>query len=191
MPVYLFTYHAYASWMPDHPRGYVHRTQGLKKTDREMAAAYRAKQRESRAVFDRPVQEVVVATAREAASALDAKLYGVATDRTHVHVLLSWEHEQAWKSMRRSVRYAMTLALNRAICKRTWFSEQASRKRVKGHDHFDYLLLAYLPDHRGVGWYESVSVEAAERRDGQRGEDVVARFERLKRRRLARRARRA
>src|SRR4051794_35604479 len=29
MPCYLFTYHAYGSWMPDHKRGYVHRGQGV------------------------------------------------------------------------------------------------------------------------------------------------------------------
>ncbi|MEM1305417.1 MAG: hypothetical protein AAGG46_11005, partial [Planctomycetota bacterium] len=29
MPVYLFTYHTYGSWLPDRPQGYVQRDQGI------------------------------------------------------------------------------------------------------------------------------------------------------------------
>ena len=33
MPVYLFTFHAYGSWLPDNPRGYVRRKEGIQPQD--------------------------------------------------------------------------------------------------------------------------------------------------------------
>ena len=33
MPCYLFTYHAYGSWLPDHAEGYVHWKEGQQPPD--------------------------------------------------------------------------------------------------------------------------------------------------------------
>ena len=33
MPVFMFTLHAYRSWMPDHRRGFVIRSKGIQKRD--------------------------------------------------------------------------------------------------------------------------------------------------------------
>jgi hypothetical protein len=41
MPVYLFTYHAYQSWLPDNRRGFVQEHQGVQPTNGRLAAAYR------------------------------------------------------------------------------------------------------------------------------------------------------
>jgi hypothetical protein len=41
MPCYLFTYHAYLSWMPDRPQGYVRRKKGIFPPDEEKAEAYK------------------------------------------------------------------------------------------------------------------------------------------------------
>jgi hypothetical protein len=38
--VYHFTYHAYRSWMPDNPKGYVRRGEGILPPDAEMARLY-------------------------------------------------------------------------------------------------------------------------------------------------------
>jgi hypothetical protein len=40
MPCYLFTYHAYGSWMPDRVEGYVRRGQGILPRDTQMASLY-------------------------------------------------------------------------------------------------------------------------------------------------------
>ena len=41
MPVYLFTYHAYQSWMPDRARGFVQKGRGIQPPNEALAAAYR------------------------------------------------------------------------------------------------------------------------------------------------------
>ena len=41
MPVYLFTYHAYQSWMPDRGRGFVQKGRGIQPTNALLAHAYR------------------------------------------------------------------------------------------------------------------------------------------------------
>ena len=40
MPVYLFTFHAYRSWMPDRPQGYVRHEAGLLPPDPQAARRY-------------------------------------------------------------------------------------------------------------------------------------------------------
>ena len=42
MAVYHFTIHAYRSWRPDNPSGYVHHTKGLLPSDDETARWYEA-----------------------------------------------------------------------------------------------------------------------------------------------------
>jgi len=41
MPVFLFSYHAYRSWMPDHERGYTQRRGDILPTNDVMAALFR------------------------------------------------------------------------------------------------------------------------------------------------------
>jgi hypothetical protein len=41
MPVYLFTYHAYRSWMPDRNRGFVRRKEGILPADRGLSNVYK------------------------------------------------------------------------------------------------------------------------------------------------------
>ena len=187
MPAYLYSFHGYGTWMPDHRRGFVKRGHGVQPTNPRLAAAYRSNQREPTAHFDERVQRIIVEAARDAAKHLDAVLHIVATDATHAHLLLSWRHDRPWWSMRRSVKYALTRALKQRVEARTWLSGGASRKQVRGHDHFDYLLLAYLPDHCGVSYREGASVTAAEKRDAARDLSVVERFRRFKERRRKRR----
>lgn len=41
MPVYLFTYHAYGTWWPDRPQGFVQEGKGIQPTNSNLAVAYR------------------------------------------------------------------------------------------------------------------------------------------------------
>ncbi|MEL7087176.1 MAG: hypothetical protein AAGL98_01840 [Planctomycetota bacterium] len=175
MPCYLFTYHGYATWMPDHRRGYVKRKQGVLPRDTEMADRYRAKQREPAAWFGEDHQSRMIQTIKAAGPHLDAVAHAAACEPTHVHVLISWAHERTWKSMRTSVRSAMSRSLNQAFGQRSWFADSPSRKRVGDPEHFDYLVLAYLPRHGGVCWADAATREKSLRRDTQREVSVTAR----------------
>jgi len=164
MPVYLFTYHAYASWMPDRRQGYVHHSRGLQSPDADMAAAYRRKRSQAAIIFDEHMCSIIIDAVRDAASHLNVTVHAIAIEPTHVHVLMSWSHDRDWKSMRRSIKIAISRALNTHLHKRTWLSKNASRKHIQDQAHFDYHLLEYLPKHGGTHWYRQQDVDAARRR---------------------------
>jgi hypothetical protein len=140
----MFTHHGHGTWMPDHPKGYVHRTRGLQSRDLHMAARYRENQRGDAVRFDDGMRALLMQIARDAGSFINAAVHGCAMESTHIHVLVSWKHQREWKSMRTSIRSAMTRGLNQKYGKRDWFSDSPSRKRVADHEHFDYLILEYL-----------------------------------------------
>ncbi|MCK4872789.1 MAG: hypothetical protein KAS72_08705 [Phycisphaerales bacterium] len=150
MPCYLFTFHAYGTWMPDRPQGYVHHTSGLQPRDPAMAERYRAKQAAQMVNFTHQMQQCLVDAAIQAQTHVQTTVHAVATDPTHVHVLVSWNHARTWESIRRSLRHSFSRALNGQFTKRAWFAAQGSRKRIRDHAHFDHLTNVYLPDHRGV-----------------------------------------
>lgn len=152
MPCYHFTFHGYGTWMPDKKKGYVKRREGVLPTDQSMAQNYRAKQKQSPVYFSKAQQETISATLRIAGQHLGATVHCVATEPTHFHVVISWSHERAWDLMRRSLRSALTRKLNEQFGKREWFVKSASRKQVKDHSHFCYLIREYLLSHRGLFW---------------------------------------
>jgi REP element-mobilizing transposase RayT len=138
--------------MPDRPAGYVHRTKGLQPRDEVMAERYRGRQRESMVQFSAEMQAAMLEELTRAAPLQRCDLHGVAMEVTHLHVLVSWRDERAWKSLRASLRSSLTRMLNREFGKRSWFADSPSRKRVIDRGHFDHLIAKYLPKHRGVVW---------------------------------------
>jgi REP element-mobilizing transposase RayT len=166
--------------MPDHPRGYVHRQHGLQASDLHIAAHYRFRQKSAAVLFGNAAQRLMIETAREAGPHIDATVHGVAVEPTHIHVLVSWQHARTWESMRASIRSALSRALNHEFGNRGregWFSDSPSRKRVRDHEHFDYLLLEYLPDH-GRWWISDKDGLAAQSRDAGRATSVRKRKKR-------------
>lgn len=154
MPCYLFTYHAYGSWMPDRKTGYVRRNEGVLVADRQMATCYRKNLKGGVVKFNVSIQRKLIDAAMEAFSYQSLRGHSIATDPSHVHVLVSWNDDRTWQLIRRRVRTSLTMQLNRAFTLRTWFAKQPSRKRVRDRQHFDYLVEMYLPRHRGWKWDE-------------------------------------
>jgi REP element-mobilizing transposase RayT len=152
MPCYLFTWHAYGTWMPDRPQGYVKSKQILAPNAIE-AAKYRARQNEPSASFDSDVQEIMIDELGVTAEHRRFRLHSVATDPTHLHALMSWSDERSVKELRRGIRESITRRLNKHQ-RRTWFVHRGSRKRVSDREHFDHLMKTYLPKHRGWKWDE-------------------------------------
>jgi len=152
MPCFLFTYHGHATWMPDHRRGYVHRQEGLKPSDPDMAARYRWNQKEPAVEFTPDQLQLAVATARESGSFIHSTIHAVFTEPTHIHVLVSWSHDRAAKSICASIRSAMTRALNDSFESREWFSDSPSHKQVKDLTHFHHLIREYCEKHSGAKW---------------------------------------
>ncbi|MEM9414411.1 MAG: hypothetical protein AAGA29_02895 [Planctomycetota bacterium] len=136
--------------MPDKAKGYVHRAKGLKPKDDAMASNYRAKQKHPTVLFTHDQQEAIAASLRDAGPCIEATIHAIATEPSHFHVLVSWNHDRKWDSIRRSLRTSVSLTLNKTFGKREWLVKNSSRKQVKDEEHFIYLIRQYLPSHRGL-----------------------------------------
>jgi hypothetical protein len=158
MPCYLFTYHGHGTWLPDHARGYVRRKARVLAPDAEMARNYRANLTGEAVCFDQATQKVLIAAALEAFQFQTVRGHGIATESTHVHILVSWRTDHTWEIVRRRLRNSLTRQLNAAFGKREWFAKQPSRKRVADRRHFNHLMQTYLPRHSGLKWREGVGV---------------------------------
>jgi len=160
MPCYLFTYHAYLSWMPDRPEGFVRRGEGVLPPSEKDAAAYRRQATHDEVHFDEQKQRLVIDTVLEACTHIDCTPHYIVTELTHVHVLASWPGDVDWSKKRASIKKAITIAMSRTYGRRPWLSENASRKRVRDREHFEHLVQTYLPRHGGLKWSPQRGVEA-------------------------------
>ncbi len=157
MPVYLFTFHAYRSWGPDHPRGYVRRNEGILPPDQEMAQHYDRDATHPPVIFDEAMQNHLIEQSREICNRRNFRLHYAATETTHIHVLVSWnETEIQWKTVHDTLKrlLGLSLAKQTAISGRQWFARKGSRKRVSDDEHFEHLMTHYLPGHSGSCWSE-------------------------------------
>ncbi|MEM9347103.1 MAG: hypothetical protein AAGB26_10855 [Planctomycetota bacterium] len=152
MPVYLFTYHAYGTWLPDKPKGYVRRKQGVLQADADQADTYRSQMKDAAVSFDEQMQRLLIETAQSTASFLEIEIRLIATDTTHLHILLQWRHTRPWDKLRASIKVKLSKLLKEQLGDRPWLSEGASRKQVTEDEHLHYLENQYLPDHRGWKW---------------------------------------
>lgn len=152
MPCYLFTYHAYGSWMPDRPQGYVQRKQGILPPDAVLAQKYRAAMEQSEAKFTSDVQIALIDSLLESREKQSFQLYFVATDITHVHAVVGWRDNRKWLRMRSTIKGSLSRYLNGNIERREWFVDGGSRRHVKEQEHFDHLVSKYLPRHNGWKW---------------------------------------
>jgi REP element-mobilizing transposase RayT len=154
MPCYLFTYHGHGTWLPDHSRGYVRRKVGVLAMDVEMGQRYRENLAGEAVYFDAKLQSRLVEGVLYACGCINVRCHAIATDSSHIHLLLSWKHERPPLSVSLAIKTSLTRRLNEKYDQRTWFSKGGSRKRVTDQDHFDYLMNVYLPRHRGAAWFE-------------------------------------
>jgi REP element-mobilizing transposase RayT len=158
VPVFMFTLHAYRSWMPDHRRGYVVRGKGIHKTDAERARRYHDMAKHERMVFHDERCEQIIAAAREVCGDKQWRLHAVVAVWTHVHVLVSWHDFYDAKRARAVIKRGLSTRLRDWSGERhKWFAGAGSVKHVRDRKHFQYLMREYLPRHRKYGgrqWYE-------------------------------------
>jgi hypothetical protein len=114
MPCYLFTWHAYATWMPDRQQGFVLKGRGIQAPDPLRAKAYRARQKEEAAQFDEDVQRLIIDECLIAAEHRQFRVHGVATEASHIRVLISWTDDRTFVQLRRGLRESISRRLNRS-----------------------------------------------------------------------------
>jgi REP element-mobilizing transposase RayT len=140
--------------MPDHERGYVHRDRGLSPQDKRMGRIYRANLAQATVSFNAANQREIISAVLESCEKQELRCHGIATETTHVHVLVSWKSDRKWEVVRKQIRRTITSHLIEKFKRRNWFSKSPSRKRVADREHFDHLVKVYFPGHSGWKWLE-------------------------------------
>jgi len=147
MPCYLFTFHGHGTWLPDHPKGYVKRGQGVQRPDTEMAERYRERMDEPKRIFNQSQARFLMSALRSLREYQDLRIHACAIESTHVHVLVSWKDRRKPDRIGAALKQALSRRLNLQFGKQTWWSRGSSRKRVSEQEHFDHLIKNYLPGH--------------------------------------------
>jgi REP element-mobilizing transposase RayT len=156
--VYLFTFHAYRSWMPDHRRGFVQRGKGILKPSPQMAQSYARRARFERMVFDDRLCSLIDQAAKEICGDRGWRLHAVVVVWSHLHALVSWQGFVDARRVRAVLHHGITTRLRDWTGRRrTWLARGGSLKRVEHRRHFHHHMTLYLPGHRrygGSAWFE-------------------------------------
>ena len=157
MPVYFFTFHAYRSWMPDHPRGYVKRKEEVLPPDPEMAKRYEARANHEPAVFTAEIEKELIDEVLIWSRATGIHVYAIGTEPSHIHSLTSWSSDRTAISVRTSLKTSLSRRLSdmsKHIGFRVALSRGGDSTHVKDRSHFDHIMTEYVPKHRGLRWIE-------------------------------------
>jgi REP element-mobilizing transposase RayT len=155
MPCYHFIFHGHGTWMPDEDDGYVTRKQGQLPQDTRAAKQYRSVMHGDEVLFGDQEQRALIDEVHVAAQHQQFRVHYVATEPTHIHILVSWhDEERQFEKLRAGIRQSLSRRLGKEFGERQWLSEGGSRRRVGNQEHYDYLVGTYLPEHSGWKWSE-------------------------------------
>jgi REP element-mobilizing transposase RayT len=160
MPVYHLTLHAYRSWGPDNPRGYVYHSKGLLPPDPEMAKRYNARAKFDKVEFEKEIQRLLIRESHDICVRRGWRLHAIGNEESHLHQLISWHGFVPYQQIVAQMKGALSHALGQQIgpAGRKWFARGASERRVVDQEYFDHLVETYFPSHRGLFWREGDSL---------------------------------
>ena len=156
MPVYHFTFHAFGTWLPDRPVGYTPHGEGWKPPSSDSAIQYRRNMQQQAVCFDATAQQYLIDEAVRAQSFQRVQMYAVATDSTHVHLVVAWTDDREPLAIRSQLKSSLTRALNRGFEKRRWFVSKAGSTPVEDEEHLHHLVHDYLPKHERYWYFRSI-----------------------------------
>jgi len=158
MPVFMYTIHAYRSWMPDHRRGYVERNKGIMKPDMARANWYHRLAVHERMTFTDPLCDQIIKAVDDLCSTHGWRHHATVVVWTHLHTLVSWPQYYDARRGRAVLKRAITTWLRDHTGEsRKWLTRAGGIKRINDRPHFIRLMSEYLPAHRKYGgrqWYE-------------------------------------
>lgn len=157
MPVALFSYHSYGSWLPNRKQGYVERHKGIQEPNGKLATIQRRLLKHEPFLFDGEVQRILIERFITICREEDYRAHAAATEPSHIHVLVGWrDFKMPQKKVGARIKNLLSLHLSRKSGKMgyDWFSRGQSREQVTSRSHFEHLVNVYLPKHRGVFWSE-------------------------------------
>ncbi|MCA9235718.1 MAG: hypothetical protein KDA44_09610 [Planctomycetales bacterium] len=131
MPYVLLTYHAYGSWLPDRPQGFVHWHEGLQRQNKRLARVYRATMTADEVTFDLAVQRTMIAAVRDAAGFQRFRVHAIACEPTHLHAVASWRDGRPLDALSTGIKTSLTRRLNLEHGRGMWLSKGASKQPVR------------------------------------------------------------
>lgn len=161
MPVYHFTFHAYGTWLPDHPQGYILRNKGWQPPSDASAGLYRSQMQQHPAAFSPITQQHIIRALIECQTYQRHTLYAIATDSTHIHTVTAWTDERAPTSVRSQIKSKMTRSLNKRFIKKKWLAANAGQTPVQDTAHLYRLVHEYLPKHEMYWHYKQNECDAS------------------------------
>src|SRR5262249_30683238 len=137
MAVYLFTYHAHGSWLPDRKHGFVVKGKGVQPPNRNLARIYRARTKQKPGACELSIHTELVRAARNICTDKGWRLHQVQVNSSHIHLLVSWREFIDWKRVSNSLKRGLGIEVSKALNRKgPWFSRGSSRKRVREKRHF-------------------------------------------------------
>ncbi len=140
-------------------RGFVQKGRGIQPANEALAETYRRAAVHEPFEFDAATQVQLIKKSLAVCVDETWRLHGASTELTHLHLLVRWHDDGVgFTKVRGRIKNLLSLGLSRraGVTGRPWFSQEASRRRVRDDGHFQYLMGEYLPKHGGVQWYEGI-----------------------------------
>jgi hypothetical protein len=144
--------HAYGSWLPDQPQGYVDRRRGWQPTNVPLARRYRERMLGVEVRFDPLMQRVLIDEVLTAGKYQSFDPRAIATEDSHLHAVLAWAERCTPSERLGRLKRSLTKRLNRDYGRRSWISRGGSRIVITDPEHYSYLVNEYLPSHSGWKW---------------------------------------
>jgi hypothetical protein len=127
---------------------------GIQPTNVKLARVYRTTAKHPPFLFEALTQYHLILKAQAVCLDDGHRLYGAASESTHLHMVVSWRDELlAYSKVRGRMKNLTSLDLSRraGLTGRPWFSDGASRKRVGGFETIALLARQVFAKTLGSG----------------------------------------
>ena len=158
VPVYHVIVHGFFTWNADNPNGYYRTKRGRYAAAPQLAVHWSRRARFPAVCWTRDDQDMLSRTVLEISARREWIVYAIATQSTHLHIVIAWHTSHSPKEVQQTLKQIMSLELGRKYGRgRRWFSRNGVPQRVKNKTHLRHLLYDYLPNQAVIFWRADIS----------------------------------
>ncbi len=157
MPVYHVIAHGFFTWNADNPEGYYRRNRGRYAPEVKLAKHWTRTARFPVVYWHREDQEILLHAVLESARRRNWEIYAVATQTTHLHIIVAWQTQDSPNKVQQTLKQIMSLQMGRTYgYGRRWLARNGQPQRVKNGAHLRHLLYGYLPSQAIIFWRRDI-----------------------------------
>jgi len=157
MPVYHVIVHGFFTWNADNPQGYYRRKRGRYAAEEKLALHWTRTARFPAARWHREDQEILLRSVLESAERREWDVYAVATQTTHLHIVVAWQTRHSPQEVQQKLKQIMSLQMGRTYgYGRRWLARNGQPQRVRNRAHLRRLLYDYLPTQAISFWRKDI-----------------------------------